>query len=319
MSRIVTLTLNPAVDKSSVTARVKPNRKLRCEVPRREPGGGGLNVSRALRRLGCESLAVFPAGGPSGRVLNDLLEDEGVETEPLDIQGWTRENLAVREGEENHEDHQFRFVFPGPEVSVEEAEGCLEVLRGLEPAPDYVVASGSLPRGLPEDFYARVAEVAGELDARFVLDTSGPALEKGLSGDVFLLKPNLRELASLTSLDEGEAENDGGYEEAQARAARELLNEGRARVVLVSMGSAGALLVSRDEVTRIPTPTVPIKSRAGAGDSAVAGMVAGLDRGYELSPAARLAVAAGAAAVMTPGSELCRKTDVEALFSRMEE
>lgn len=314
MKDIVTLTVNPAIDISTTVKRVAPNRKLRCGPPRREPGGGGLNVSRALLRLGGDSLAFYTAGGPTGRMLAQLLEEEGISCRPLEREGWTRESLAVREEEE---DDQYRFNLQGPEMAEGEWKACLEELAGLDPAPKFLVASGSLPPGVPTDFYARVAEVARDLEARLILDTSGDALKEGLEGGVFLVKPNLRELASLTGGAVPEPEEDSDFEEEQADAARELVERGKAEAVLVSMGSAGALLVTEDETERIPSPTVRIRSRVGAGDSMVAGVALGLSRDFELPRAALLGVAAGAAAVMTSGTELCRRRDAEAIFRRM--
>jgi 6-phosphofructokinase 2 len=313
MTNIVTLTVSPAIDKSSTVKRVVPDTKLRCGAPRREPGGGGVNVSRALLRLGGDSLAVFLAGGPTGQILEELLEGEGLTCRPLKTEGWTRENLTIREEDEG--DHQYRFTMPGPEIREEEWRACLEELAGLDPTPKYLVASGSLPPGVPSDLYARVAGIARDLGSRLILDTSGDALKEGLEEGVFLVKPNLRELGTITGTSASEEESD--YEEKQAEAARKLVAKGGAEAVLVSMGSAGALLVTKDETTRISSPTVPIRSKVGAGDSMVAGVVLGLSRDFDLPKAALFGVAAGAAAVMTPGSELCRRRDAEALFRRM--
>jgi 6-phosphofructokinase 2 len=180
------------------------------------------------------------------------------------------------------------------------------------------VASGSLPPGAPDDFFARVGEVVDEHGARFVLDTSGDALRKGLEKEgAFLVKPNLRELAGLVEVDTEDLEDPSGYEAAKAEAAQDVVAEGLAEVVVVSMGSAGALLVTEKGVEKLITPTVPIKSRVGAGDSMVAGMVLALTRGKDLYEAGQYGVAAGAAAVMTPGTELCRGDDVECLFKEM--
>lgn len=316
MTDIVTLTMNPAIDKSTAVKRVAPDRKLRCAPPRREPGGGGLNVSRALERLGGDSVALYLAGGPTGRILGELLEEEGLTCCPMDMEGWTRENLTVRE-EEGEEGHQYRFSMQGPEVAEKEWKACLEAMTEFDPPPKYLVASGSLPPGVPTDFYARAAAIARERQIRFILDTSGDALKEGLEEGVYLVKPNLRELGALTGTSVAEEESD--YEEKQAEGARQILERGGAEAVLVSMGSAGALLVARAETRRIPSPTVPIRSRVGAGDSMVAGVVLGLIRDFPLPEAALFGVAAGAAAVMTPGSELCRRRDAEALFRRMVE
>jgi 6-phosphofructokinase 2 len=320
MSGIITLTMNPALDKSTVTRIVSPDRKLRCERPLREPGGGGINVSRALRRLGTESVAFFLGGGPTGDILSGLLKEEGVEPRMLPTSEWTRENLMVRE--EGEGDHQYRFDMPGPELSVKEWKGCLEELEALDPAPDFLVASGSLPPGAPSDFYARIADLGQKVGANVVLDTSRDALRLGLTDGVYMVKPNLRELAELTGEDleteirEGEREgrSHSDFEKDMVEAARKLIARGKARVVVVSMGSAGALMVMKDDAQKVQTPTVPIRSRVGAGDSMVAGIVHGLERGMEVETAVRLGVAAGAAAVMTPGSELCRPGDVEALY-----
>lgn len=311
MTEIVTLTMNPAVDKSTRVDRVAPDRKLRCESPRREPGGGGLNVSRALRRLDQDSLALFLSGGAMGEILQGLLEEEEVKFQALATHAGTRENLMVRE--EGEEDHQYRFDMPGPEIRESEWKEALERIRALDPPPAYVVASGSLPPGVPDDFYARLARVVREVEGKMILDTSGAGLREGLKGGVYLVKPNLRELKALAE----DPSDSGDYEDAQARLAEEIRERQWAEAVVVSMGSAGALLVAEGEREKVSTPTVPIRSRVGAGDSMVAGLVAGLSRGMDLPTATRYGVAAGAAAVMTPGTELCRKPDVEDLFDRM--
>jgi 6-phosphofructokinase 2 len=305
MTEIVTLTMNPAVDQSVETARVLPDRKVRCSALRIDPGGGGLNVARAIHELGGRALALYPAGGAAGQLLRELLDATGIDHQPIPITGRTRENLTVSETETTS---QFRFVLPGPALRREEWERCLERLSAVEPGPRFVVASGSLPPGVPEDFYVRVAAVARACGARAVLDTSGEALRRGVEGGVYLLKPNLRELRHLA----GAALHD---EAEQERAARALIDTGKAELVVVSLGAAGALLVTAALSERIRAPAVPIRSRIGAGDCMVAGMVLGLARGDELRRAARRGIAAGTAAVMTPGTELCRRADAEGLYA----
>jgi 6-phosphofructokinase 2 len=304
---VVTLTMNPAVDRSIDTKHVVPDHKLRCRAPRIDPGGGGLNVARAIRELGGEALALYPAGGAAGELLHDLLAETGIDHEPIPIAGRTRENFTVRETATNA---QYRFVLPGPELRRDEWERCLSRLSTLQPLPRYLVMSGSLPPGAPEDFYARAAVIARQVGARAVLDTSGAALRRGLEGGVYLLKPNLRELGQLVATElRGEAE--------QERAALELVDAGWAEVVVVSLGAAGVLLVSAEVVERIRSPSVPIRSRIGAGDCTVAGIVAGLSQGDDLRHAVRRGVAAGAAAAMTPGTELCRRADAERLYAAL--
>jgi 6-phosphofructokinase 2 len=189
-------------------------------------------------------------------------------------------------------------------------EACLDVLRDLDPAPDYLVASGSLPRGVPDDTYAAVAEAAHALGARPILDTSGAALRRAVEAGWYLLKPNLRELEQL-------AERSLDTETQRIEAAQNFLDQGWADVIVLSMGASGALLITPDRAEHIRSPTVPIESRVGAGDSMVAGLALALARDLDLSAAAHFGVAAGAAAVMTPGTELCRRADTERLFERM--
>ena len=308
MSPIVTLTLNPAIDKSTRVERVVADEKLRCEAPRREPGGGGINVARAVHRLGGTARALYTAGGHTGTLLQSLLDDEGLPQTPLEVDDWTRENMIVYE---TSTDRQFRFGMPGATLTESEWARCLETLRGLDPAPEYLVASGSLPPGVPDDAYAAVAEAAHTLGARPILDTSGTALREAVSAGWFLLKPNLRELEQLagTALE---------TEPARIDAARAFIDRGWCEVVVLSMGASGALLITTDTAEHVRSPTVPINSRVGAGDSMVGGLALALARGRSLPAAVRFGVAAGAAAVMTPGTELCRRADTEDLFEQME-
>ena len=170
---IATLTLNPAIDKNTQVERVVAEDKLRCDAPRREPGGGGINVARVIHRLGGAARALYTSGGATGTMLEGLVDDEEVDHVPISIADWTRENMIVHE---TSTDRQFRFGMPGPEVTEEEFAACLEALRKLDPSPDYLVASGSLPRGVSDDAYSAVAEAADAAGARAVLDTSGAAL-----------------------------------------------------------------------------------------------------------------------------------------------
>ncbi len=304
---IVTITLNPSVDKSANVRQVRPEVKLRCSPPVFEPGGGGVNVSRAIKRLGGVSLAMMAAGGHMGGLLKDLLHDEGIEQRSFPISGLTRDNLIVYEESSGQ---QFRFGMPGPALSGNECDDMLSALAGLSPPPAYIVASGSLPPGIPDDFYAGVASVGKRLGSRVVVDTSGDPLLAAAEEGVYLIKPNLRELRDLS----------GASEESASHIlymAREVISGGKTEAVVVSVGAQGAILVSADIHIHLRTPTVPIKSKVGAGDSMVGGIVLKLWEGWDLEDAAAYGVAAGSAAVMTPGSELCRKEDTERIYKEM--
>jgi len=186
----------------------------------------------------------------------------------------------------------------------------LEEIAGLLPRVDYLVASGRLPPGAPADFYGRIARLAKEQDTRLVVDTSGEALRLALEEGVFLIKPNLREFAELTG-------RELANETQEERLALELVARRKSEVVVVSLGAAGVLAATAQGAQRLRAPLAPIKSKVGAGDSTVAGMVLALARGRPWREALRFGVAAGAAGVMTPGTELCRREDAERLYDQI--
>jgi 6-phosphofructokinase 2 len=302
---IVTLTLSPALDVATRVPRLYPDAKLRCSKPAYAPGGGGINVARAIRKLGGSALALFPAGGSSGRHLVELLDAEGVPNQPLPIAEWTRESLNVME---QVSAQQYRFVMPGASLSGMEQEQLLLALDAL-PGLDYLVVSGSQPEGLAADFLPRLLLAANRRGARCILDSSGPALRQALEvGRVFLIKPNLHELSALSGEEIREPEQ-------LAACASALVTAGKCQAVLVSLGPQGALLVTGEFCERIPAPPVHKCSTVGAGDSMVAAVTLMLAAGADLHDAACYAVAAGTAAIMTEGSELCRREDVERLYA----
>jgi len=301
---IVTVTLNPAVDKSASVHQVQPDRKLRCSAPSHEPGGGGINVARAVKKLGGKAATVWMKGGPTGERLRKLLEAEQIDSYPVPFAKDTRQNLTVFEDTTGR---QYRFTMPGPEVKEDEAAGVIEQIKSLN--PDFLVLSGSLPPGVPRDFYARIVKESAS-SAKVIIDSSGDPLLHGLRAGVFLTKPNLTELRHIA----GETvESDSQIKHA----AQAIVREGQADIVAVSLGSAGAFYVEDECIDRIYAPTVTIKSKVGAGDSMVAGIVLKLEENWQPKDAVRYGVAAGAAAVMTPGTELCRFQDTEHLFDQM--
>jgi 6-phosphofructokinase 2 len=303
MNAIVTLTMNPALDIATSTDRVVPTHKLRCATPRYDPGGGGINVARAVHALDGDAVAIFPVGGPAGQMIRHLLEHEGVAHRPIAIAGFTRESLAV---EEHQTGKQYRFILPGPEISERDQERCLDELSLLAPAAAYVVASGSLPLGVPDDFYRRVGELVNKHGRRLVLDTSGPALKKA-GGGIYLLKPSLRELEDLTG-------QEIRTQRQQEQAASQIIAQGHSETVVLSLGAEGALLATAEGCERFAAIPVEARSTVGAGDSMLAGIVLGLSRGLPLLQAVRFGMAAGAAALLGAGTELCRRADVERLY-----
>jgi len=307
MPHIVTLTLNPAIDVATSVPTVTPEHKLRCGAVRRDPGGGGINVARVVRELGGESIAVYTRGGATGLLLEELLEEKGLLRRSIPVEGGTRESFTVAEGTSARE---YRFILPGPVLSEKEWQRCLDAVADVSVGAAFVVASGSLPQGVPDDFYARVARLARRLGVRAVVDTSGPPLAAALEEGVYLAKPNRRELRELTGL----AAEDLA---TQAAAARELVARGRAEVLAVSMGADGALLTTRDGQLRATTPPVETHSSVGAGDSFLAGLTLALARGRPHDEALRWGIASGTAALLSQGTDLCRRVDVERLFTQV--
>jgi len=303
MGKIITVTINPVIDKSTQVAGIAPEKKLRCEQPHFEPGGGGINVARAIKKLGGDALAIYPAGGYTGNFLNDLLQKEGITTKTIPTQNHTRENLIVLDTNTNQ---QYRFGMPGSTIAEEEWKACLQSIEE-EAEVDFIVASGSLAPGVPTDIYAQIATIAKNKGARLVVDTSGDALKAAADEGIFLLKPNLAELSSLAGRQEINAE-------LVDDVAREIIGRGSCEVVVVSLGAAGAMLVTATEIIQATPPPVKKRSTVGAGDSMVAGIVWSLSKGWELKDALRYGVATGTAATMNPGTELCRLKDVECLY-----
>jgi 6-phosphofructokinase 2 len=307
MTDIIALCMNPSIDISTSVDRVTPVRKLRCAAAKRDPGGGGVNVARVVRRFGTDVTAIYPMGGAIGQLLRRLVDQEGIQSLTIQAAEETREDFTVLE---NGTGNQFRFVLPGPQLAAREWRECLDALASFKGKTRFVVASGSLPPGVPEDFYGRVARMARGIGAKVILDTSGPPLRAALKEGVYLVKPNLHELSELghTAL-----EDQGAWIEATSR----LVRQGEAEIGALTLGDQGALVVTRDQAWR--AQALPIKpiSAVGAGDSFLGGMVWGLVSGHGLENAFRYGNAAGSAAVLAPGTELCRLEDVERLYGQV--
>jgi 6-phosphofructokinase 2 len=304
---IITFTTNPAIDKNSSVEHVVAERKLYCKPPHFEPGGGSINVARAIQKLGGESKLVYTAGGYTGDRLNALLQEEGIIRQVIPIEGMTRESLIVLEESTGL---QYRFGMPGATMKKNELDRCIIELSAIEPPPDFIVLSGSLAPGVPTDFYAQIAAIAKKKGAKVIVDASGEALKYALQEGVFLIKPNVREFREMVGLEI--------KDEKQIRAEAEMIvKSGQCQVLVISLGASGALVVSEEFIEHIHPPTVPIISKVGAGDSMVAGIVLSLAQGKKLHDAVLYGIASGTAAVMTPGTELCRREDADKLFKMM--
>jgi len=303
MADIVTLTMNPSLDLSVSVERVAPFHKLRCSAGRRDPGGGGINVARVIKRLGGDVAAIYPAGGTLGQLLRRLVDQEEIRGFTTAIAAETREDFTVFEESTGL---QYRFVLPGPHVSEEEWSACLAMVGKLEGSARFVVASGSLPPGVPDDFYGRIARAVKQTGAKIVVDSSGTALQGALQAGVYLVKPSLNEFRQLTG-ERLETQSDW------IRACRSFVDRGQVEVVALTLGEQGALVVTRDRILRAQALAIKPVSVVGAGDSFLAAMVWSLGCGHDMETALRYGVAAGSAAMLMPGTELCRREDVERL------
>lgn len=303
---ISTLTMNPCLDISGEIPRLIADQKLRCNTVRREPGGGGINVSRAVLRLGGESLAVFPAGQGGGNLVEKMLREEGVTCETVSHQGYFRQSYAVRTTDDGR---IYRFALPGPEIEQTTWQTCLDkITEGAPPA--YLVLSGTLPPGVPEDLYERIADHFRDRPTKIILDTSGTPLRLALNSKLFLIKPNLRELEDFCScqLDD---------ETKQEQICRTLADSYDCHAIVLTLGAAGALLTTADDQFRVRGLRVEPVSPVGAGDSFVGAMTLSLEQGASLRQAFLYGMAAGTAALITPGSELCRKEDTENYYRHL--
>ncbi len=305
---IVTLTMNPALDVTTDADVVRPTEKVRCAGVRYDPGGGGVNVAQVAHNLGASVSAIFPAGGAIGDAYADFLDKRGVPFRRVQIEGSTRESFTVNETSSGL---QYRFVLPGPTLTFVEQQQCLVELREAAVSARFVVASGSLPPGLPANFYQQVALVCRDLGALLILDTSGGGLRHITSG-VFLLKASVRELRECCG-------RELITEPEQLAAAREIIDCGLSKAVVVSLGSDGALLVTEQESLRFNAIPMRAVSGVGAGDAMVAAITVGLNRDWPLSTSVRYGIAAGAAMLMTPGTEPCTRADTERLFEVADE
>jgi 6-phosphofructokinase 2 len=303
--RMATVTVNPAVDVSTVVEELSFDVKLRSEPLRYDPGGGGINCARVLSQFGADTTAIYTSGGAMGAVLEDLLEDLSFARRPVPVPGSTRQSFHVYE---QRNGRQLRFVSPGPTLDGDSCRRLVEAVAEVTEPGMWVILSGSLPPGAPDDLYASLAVQVRQAGGKVVLDTSGPAWWPAVEVGVHVLRNNDRELAEAV----GRPLDEPIVRDIELR---RLVDEGRCDVVAMGIGSQGSVVADRSGIWWVRPPVVKPVSMVGAGDSFTAGLTYGLAQGWETSRAAAFGVAAGAAAVLTPHTELCRPADVERIFA----
>jgi 6-phosphofructokinase 2 len=307
MAKIITLTLNPCIDKTIWVDELIPNEKLKGKYPQDEPGGGGINVSRAMKYLGKDNKALFLNGGFNGAYFKQIFKEEQIDFEEINIAGNTRMNLMLIDESTLLE---YRIGMEGPTISSTEINELLTVLSQQKDY-DFLVASGSLPPGIPDNFLVEVARIVASRNAKFILDTSGKALENATQEKVFLLKPNLNELRSLCNINENVS-----FDEI-LKATKNLLSQIDCTAIVVSLGSEGAMLVTAAESHHIYPPKVNVKSTVGAGDCMVAGMTIALSQNKPWKEVLQYGIACGSAATLNSGRGLCKPEDVERLLEEL--
>lgn len=304
MPAVITLTFSPCIDKSTTVPSLIPEKKLKCSAPKLEPGGGGINVARAIKKLGGDAIAVFPSGGYTGKFFNHLMEKEGVASIIVETEAETRENIIVLEESTNN---QYRFGMPAAALQENEWKACVEAIEKAG-HPEFIVVSGSMPPGVPLTVFDQLATMAKNKKAKLIVDTSGNALKHAVAAGVNLIKPNIGELASLAGVERIELDKVEEF-------SKEVIEKYKCEVVVVSLGKNGAMLVTKDATYNALPPEVERKSTVGAGDSMVAGIIYSLSKGMDLKNALQYGVACGTAATMNSGTELCNKKDADFLYS----
>lgn len=309
MRDVLTVTLNPALDLGTQIGTIRPNVKLRCAPAHLDPGGGGINVSRAMRILGGRSRTFVVLGGHNGEHMAKLMDEAGLDVIIHPSRGETRSSLSVIE--ESTGD-QYRFMLPGPEWNALDITAASASITAAAEPGGLAVISGSIPPGVPDSI---LLDLSRGLDARgvdVIVDTSGEALR--------ILAKSGEGVAHVVRMNSHEAEDLAGrslsHVEESADFASSLVEKGAARIVIVARGGEGSVLATNGLRLHARAPEVPVHSLVGAGDSFVGAFTHGLAMGEDLGQALSRGVAASSAAVMTAGTKLCRREDAEAILPR---
>lgn len=301
---ILVLNLNGSVDKRYDLIDMTPGTVMRAKGVQSTAGGKGLHVAQVAHALGEDTLTTGFLGGRAGDFIKEETAKKGLPGDYVDVAGETRSCLALlpESGE------QTEILEPGPDISAQELNAFRAKFTELLAKADLVVASGSLPKGVPHDFYAQLGKEAKAAGKKFLLDTSGQSLVEGLKGEPYFIKPNETELLALTG---GKADED-----VTAQRLKELQAQGMGLAV-VSLGASGSLACSDGVLYRVTVPHIECKNPVGSGDSFVAGVATALVRGYGVEDTLRLAAACGTANAMEAESGFVRREVVESLLSQI--
>lgn len=303
---ISTITLNPSLDQHLIVDGLVVDGPNRWSRLHRYAGGKGIDVSRAIHEMGGRTIAYGFIGGAVGRAVEIFLDEEGVPLSFTPIKGETRTNFIITDSQTNH---QTRIDAPGPHITKGEFARFERKMQRLRPSPDLIVVGGSAPPGIPNNVYYTITKEAKGFGVRTILDADGQWLAEGVKAKPYLIKPNVREA-------EGLLKRKLPDEAAIIKAARDIVEMG-IEIAVISRGKDGIIAATKDTVLKVTPPEVKVKSTVGAGDCTIAGLSLKLAGEEPLTKACRLAVALGTAAVLTPGTELARRADVEALLPKI--
>jgi len=303
---IATITLNPCLDRTITVNGLAVDETNRWTSVRLYAGGKGIDVSRATHEMGGKTMAYGFIGGPAGRVVEILLDEEGVPFSFTPIEQETRTNFIITDTRTNQ---QTRIDAPGPHISKKEFERFHRKMKEISPRPALIVAGGSVPPGIPVNIYHDIVTEAKGFGERTIVDSEGQWLEEGIRAKPYLIKPNVHEAEELLKIELP-------TEEAIIKAALNLIEMG-IEVVIISRGKDGIIAATKEQILKAVPPPVKVRSTVGAGDCTIAGLALKLAHDEPLIEACRLAVAMGTATVLTPGTELCHRADVEELLPQI--
>ena len=301
--RVLTITMNPSIDIGTEADEVITDQKTRCATPTFDPGGGGINVARVLTRLGVHSDALFVCGGYTGNLLKQMMAEEEIKSVPIESLDVTRQNVAIID---NSIGKQYRFVLPGLVSKKSTWKSVLEKVETTIQNYDFVVASGSLPIGVPADFYSLISSITKKAGKQFVLDTSGSALFEGILNGAAYIKPNQEEFAEMKRI----------FNAASDDELCSILFEKGIDHIVHTLGKEKTLLITPEHVFEFTPPTINVRSTIGAGDSFIGGLVAGLMRGLDKKQAVGFGISAAASTLQSEGTDLCDADEVEDIYSK---
>ncbi|MGD9115671.1 MAG: 1-phosphofructokinase [Dehalococcoidia bacterium] len=303
---IITITLNPSLDQHITVDGLVVDGPNRWSRLHRYAGGKGIDVSRAINEMKGRTIAYGFIGGALGRAVEIFLDEEGVPFSFTPIKGETRTNFIITD---NKTGKQTRIDAPGPHITRDEFDRFQRKMKRISPGPDLIVMGGSAPPGIPDNVYYTIILEAKKYGVRTILDADDQWLVEGMKARPYLVKPNVREAQSLVGRELPD-------ENAVIKAALDIVEMG-AEIAVISRGGDGIIAATKKTVLKVTPPEVKVKSTVGAGDCTIAGFALKLAGEGPLTKACRLAVAMGTAAVLTPGTELARREDVEALLPQI--